>query len=166
MTAYLFGASQAAFTFGKKGVKRFALHDPLYGFLSVLLSAIALLLRQQPRPASSIVNAEGAGGAAIRKESKRRPTFRRSSLPMGIGGTPASTRSTHDTSLRPLTKQLFPTRNAPHGSLTLNIADAIGRGLRFNPGAISANSSVKTVARPNGWTALSLMLPQYLCDLV
>jgi outer membrane protein TolC len=48
--------------------------------------------------------------------------------------------------------------NAPHGPLTLNIADAIRRGLRFNLGAISANASVKQL-RGERLAALSKMLP-------
>src|SRR6202051_843053 len=49
-------------------------------------------------------------------------------------------------------------RNAPQGPLTLNIADAILRGLRFNLGAISANSSVRQL-RGERLAALSKMLP-------
>src|ERR1035438_4600669 len=51
-----------------------------------------------------------------------------------------------------------PDPNAPQGPLTLNIADAIRRGLRFNLGAISANSSVKQL-RGERLAALSKMLP-------
>src|SRR6202140_780761 len=48
--------------------------------------------------------------------------------------------------------------NAPQGPLTLNIADAIRRGLRFNLGAISANASVRQL-RGERLAALSKMLP-------
>jgi outer membrane protein TolC len=47
---------------------------------------------------------------------------------------------------------------APQGPLTLNIADAIRRGLRFNLGAVSANASVKQL-RGERLAALSKMLP-------
>jgi outer membrane protein TolC len=57
-----------------------------------------------------------------------------------------------------------PDPNAPHGPLTLNIADAIARGLRFNLGAISANSSVKQL-RGERLAALSLMLPNIYATL-
>jgi outer membrane protein TolC len=52
----------------------------------------------------------------------------------------------------------IPDPNAPQGPLTLNIADAIRRGLRFNLGAISANSSVRQL-RGERLAALSKMLP-------
>jgi hypothetical protein len=58
----------------------------------------------------------------------------------------------------------IPDPNAPHGPLTLNIADAIGRGLRFNLGAISANSSVRQL-RGQRLAALSLMLPNIYATL-
>jgi outer membrane protein TolC len=48
--------------------------------------------------------------------------------------------------------------NAPQGPLTLNIEDAIRRGLRFNLGAISANASVKQL-RGERLAALSMLLP-------
>jgi outer membrane protein TolC len=51
-----------------------------------------------------------------------------------------------------------PDPNAPQGPLTLNIADAIRRGLRFNLGAISANASVRQL-RGERLAALSKMLP-------
>jgi len=51
-----------------------------------------------------------------------------------------------------------PDPNAPQGPLTLNIADAIRRGLRFNLGAISANASVMQL-RGERLAALSKMLP-------
>ena len=52
----------------------------------------------------------------------------------------------------------IPDPNAPQGPLTLNIADAIRRGLRFNLGAITANASVKQL-RGERLAALSKMLP-------
>lgn len=52
----------------------------------------------------------------------------------------------------------IPDPNAPQGPLTLNIADAIRRGLRFNLGAISANASVRQL-RGERLAALSKMLP-------
>jgi outer membrane protein TolC len=52
----------------------------------------------------------------------------------------------------------IPDPNTPQGPLTLNIADAIRRGLRFNLGAISANASVKQL-RGERLAALSKMLP-------
>src|SRR6202050_2776308 len=51
-----------------------------------------------------------------------------------------------------------PDPNAPQGPLTLNIADAIRRGLRFNLGAVSANASVRQL-RGERLAALSKMLP-------
>jgi hypothetical protein len=51
-----------------------------------------------------------------------------------------------------------PDPNAPQGPLTLNIEDAIRRGLRFNLGAISANASVKQL-RGERLAALSMLLP-------
>jgi outer membrane protein TolC len=48
--------------------------------------------------------------------------------------------------------------NAPQGPLTLDIADAIRRGLRFNLGAISTNAWVKEL-RGERLAALSKMLP-------
>jgi outer membrane protein TolC len=51
-----------------------------------------------------------------------------------------------------------PDPDVPQGPLTLNIADAIRRGLRFNLGAISANASVKQL-RGERLAALSKMLP-------
>jgi outer membrane protein TolC len=51
-----------------------------------------------------------------------------------------------------------PDPNAPQGPLTLNIEDAIRRGVRFNLGAISANASVKQL-RGERLAALSMMLP-------
>lgn len=51
-----------------------------------------------------------------------------------------------------------PDPNAPPGPLTLNIADAIQRGLRFNLGVVSANSSVRQL-RGQRLAALSQMLP-------
>jgi outer membrane protein TolC len=51
-----------------------------------------------------------------------------------------------------------PDPNSPHGPLTLNIADAIGRGLRFNLGGVSANASVKQL-RGERLAALSQLLP-------
>lgn len=47
---------------------------------------------------------------------------------------------------------------APQGPLTLNIADAIQRGLRFNLGTVSASSSVRQL-RGERLAALSQMLP-------
>jgi outer membrane protein TolC len=52
----------------------------------------------------------------------------------------------------------IPDPNSPHGPLTLNIADAIGRGLRFNLGSVSANASVKQL-RGERLAALSELLP-------
>ena len=52
----------------------------------------------------------------------------------------------------------IPDPNAPQGPLTLNIADAILRGLRFNLGAVSANASVRQL-RGERLAALSKMLP-------
>jgi outer membrane protein TolC len=51
-----------------------------------------------------------------------------------------------------------PDPNAPQGPLTLNIEDAIRRGLRFNLGAVSANASVKQL-RGERLAALSMLLP-------
>jgi outer membrane protein TolC len=52
----------------------------------------------------------------------------------------------------------IPDPNAPSGPLTLNIADAIQRGLRFNLGVVNANSSVRQL-RGQRLAALSQMLP-------
>jgi outer membrane protein TolC len=52
----------------------------------------------------------------------------------------------------------IPDPHAPQGPLTLNIEDAIRRGLRFNLGAISANASVKQL-RGERLAALSMLLP-------
>ena len=54
--------------------------------------------------------------------------------------------------------------NAPQGPLTLNIEDAIRRGLRFNLGAISANASVKQL-RGERLAALSMLLPNIFATL-
>jgi len=51
-----------------------------------------------------------------------------------------------------------PDPKAPQGSLTLTIAEAIGRGLQFNLGGITANVSVRQ-ARAQRLAALSQMLP-------
>src|SRR6202453_4820154 len=58
----------------------------------------------------------------------------------------------------------IPDPNAPHGPLTLNIADAIGRGLRFNLGSVSANASVKQL-RGERLAALSQLLPNIYATL-
>jgi outer membrane protein TolC len=58
----------------------------------------------------------------------------------------------------------IPDPHAPHGPLTLNIADAIGRGLRFNLGSVSANSSVKQL-RGERLAALSQLLPNIYATL-
>jgi hypothetical protein len=84
--------------------------------------------------------------------------FKRSSLPVETAAVPASTRSTAPYKCRVLIKEALPDPNAPQGPLTLNIADAIRRGLRFNLGAISANASVKQL-RGERLAALSKMLP-------
>ena len=52
----------------------------------------------------------------------------------------------------------IPDPNIKQGPLTLNIADAIRRGLRFNLGAVSANASVRQL-RGQRLAALSEMLP-------
>jgi outer membrane protein TolC len=52
----------------------------------------------------------------------------------------------------------IPDPKAPLGSLTLTIADAINRGLRFNLGGVSADVSLRQ-ARAQRLAALSLMLP-------
>jgi outer membrane protein TolC len=57
-----------------------------------------------------------------------------------------------------------PDPNSPHGPLTLNIADAIGRGLRFNLGSVSANASVKQL-RGERLAALSQLLPNIYATL-
>jgi outer membrane protein TolC len=54
--------------------------------------------------------------------------------------------------------------NEPQGPLTLNIEDAIRRGLRFNLGAISANASVKQL-RGERLAALSILLPNIFATL-
>jgi len=51
-----------------------------------------------------------------------------------------------------------PDPHAVQGPLTLNIADAIQRGIRFNLGTVSANASVKQL-RGKRLAALSQMLP-------
>ncbi len=51
-----------------------------------------------------------------------------------------------------------PDPNPPHSTLTLTIADAIQRGLRFNLGSITANSSLKQL-RGERLAVLSGMLP-------
>lgn len=53
---------------------------------------------------------------------------------------------------------------APQGSLTLTIADAISRGLRFNLGGVSADVSLRQ-ARAQRLAALSLMLPNIYATL-
>jgi outer membrane protein TolC len=52
----------------------------------------------------------------------------------------------------------IPDPNAPQGSLTLTIADAIHRGLQFNLGDVTANMAVRQ-ARAQRLAALSQMLP-------
>jgi outer membrane protein TolC len=54
--------------------------------------------------------------------------------------------------------------NVKQGPLTLNIADAIRRGLRFNLGAVSANASVRLL-RGQRLAALSQMLPNIYATL-
>jgi outer membrane protein TolC len=58
----------------------------------------------------------------------------------------------------------IPDPKAPQGSLTLTIADAISRGLRFNLGGVSANVSLRQ-ARAQRLAALSLMLPNIYATL-
>jgi outer membrane protein TolC len=58
----------------------------------------------------------------------------------------------------------IPDSKVPQASLTLTIADAIGRGLRFNLGSVSANVSLRQ-ARAQRLAALSLMLPNIYASL-
>jgi outer membrane protein TolC len=57
-----------------------------------------------------------------------------------------------------------PDPKAPQGSLTLTIADAISRGLRFNLGGVTADVSLRQ-ARAQRLAALSLMLPNIYATL-
>jgi len=57
-----------------------------------------------------------------------------------------------------------PDPHATQGPLTLNIADAIQRGLRFNLGSVSANASVRKL-RGERLSALSEMLPNIYASL-
>jgi outer membrane protein TolC len=57
-----------------------------------------------------------------------------------------------------------PDPKAPQGTLTLTIADAIQRGLRFNVGGVTADVSVRQ-ARAQRLAALSLMLPNIYATL-
>jgi outer membrane protein TolC len=58
----------------------------------------------------------------------------------------------------------IPDPKAPKGSLTLTIADAINRGLRFNLGGVSADVSLRQ-ARAQRLAALSLLLPNIYATL-
>ncbi len=58
----------------------------------------------------------------------------------------------------------IPSPNIPQGPMTLTIADAIQRGLRFNLGTVSAKSSV-TQLRGERLAALSAMLPNIYATL-
>src|SRR6202167_1265810 len=156
MTAYLFGALPGAFTFGKKGVNRsrFTTH---FMFLSVLLSAIALccgssLAQQAPSsmPKAEEVPPSGrsqSGGGVQAQQSSN-----------GNGGTSSVNTVNSTIQVSGAYQGSTPDPNTPQGPLTLNIADAIRRGLRFNLGAISANASVKQL-RGERLAALSKMLP-------
>ncbi len=57
-----------------------------------------------------------------------------------------------------------PDPHAPQGPLSLNIADAIQRGLRFNLGSVSADASVRRL-RGERLFALSEMLPNIYASL-
>jgi len=162
MMAHLFAAIPGAFTFGKKGVNRsrFMTH---FMFLSVLLSAIALccgssLAQQAPSsmPKAQEVPPSGrsqSGGGVQAQQSSN-----------GNGGTSSVNTVNSTIQVSGAYQGSIPDPNALHGPLTLNIADAIGRGLRFNLGAISANSSVKQL-RGQRLAALSLMLPNIYATL-
>jgi outer membrane protein TolC len=156
MMAYLFGAIPGAFTFGKKGVNR-SRSMTHFMFLSVLLSAIVLccgssIAQQAPSsmPKAQEVPPSGrsqSGGGVQAQQSSN-----------GNGGTSSVNTVNSTIQVSGPYQGSIPDPNAPHGTLTLNIADAIGRGLRFNLGAISANSSVAQL-RGQRLAALSQMLP-------
>ena len=59
----------------------------------------------------------------------------------------------------------IPDPNAPPGPLTLTIADAVQRGLRFNLGGISANSTVRQL-RGERLASLSELLPEIYGTLI
>lgn len=58
----------------------------------------------------------------------------------------------------------IPDPNEPRGPLTLTIGEAIKRGLRFNLGAVSANTSVRQL-RAERLSALAQMLPNIYATL-
>jgi outer membrane protein TolC len=152
----LLGLISGAFKSGGKDVNhsRFTTHRMS---LSVLLSAIALCcgssFAQQespsmPKAQQVPLSGRSQGGGGVQAQQ--------SSSSNGGGASVDTVNSTIQVS--GAYRGSVPDPNPPQGPLTLNIADAIQRGLRFNLGSVSANASAGQL-RGARLAALSQMLP-------
>ena len=156
MTPDLFHVISAAFISGRKGVNhwRFTTH---FISLSVLLGAIALSCGSSfaQQESSSMPKAQQVPLSG-RSQSGGGVQAQQSSSSNGGGSSVDTVNSTIQVS--GAYQGSVPDPNPPQSPLTLNIADAIQRGLRFNLGSVSANASVKQL-RGERLAALSQLLP-------
>ena len=135
--------------------QRFALHPIPLGILATAFVVLCGTSFAQQSDASSLPRADQvspsgrtqSGGAVQAEQSSS-----------GNGGSSSVNTVNSTIQVSGAYQGSIPDPNAPQGPLTLNIADAIRRGLRFNLGAISANASVKQL-RGERLAALSKMLP-------
>jgi len=135
--------------------QRFAIHLISFGILATAFVVLCGASFAQQSDTSSLPRAEqlppsgrAQSGSAVQAEQSS----------SGNGGSSSVNTVNSTIQVSGVYQGSTPDPNAPQGPLTLNIADAIRRGLRFNLGAISANASVKQL-RGERLAALSKMLP-------
>ena len=135
--------------------QRFAIHLISFGILATTFVVLCGASFAQQSDTSSLPRAEQLppsgrtqSGSAVQAEQSS----------SGNGGSSSVNTVNSTIQVSGAYQGSTPDPNAPQGPLTLNIADAIRRGLRFNLGAISANASVKQL-RGERLAALSKMLP-------
>jgi outer membrane protein TolC len=135
--------------------QRFAIHLISFGILATAFVVLCGASFAQQSDTSSLPRAEqlppsgrAQSGSAVQAEQSS----------SGNGGSSSVNTVNSTIQVSGAYQGSTPDPNAPQGPLTLNIADAIRRGLRFNLGAISANASVKQL-RGERLAALSKMLP-------
>src|ERR1700680_5307831 len=135
--------------------QRFAIHLIPFGILATAFVVLCVPSFAQQRDSSSLPRAEQLSPSG-RAQSGNTVQAEQSSS--ANGGTSSVNTVNSTIQVSGAYQGSTPDPNAPQGPLTLEIADAIRRGLRFTLGTISANASVKQL-RGERLAALSQMLP-------
>src|SRR6202140_1023388 len=141
--------------------QRFAIHLIPFGILATAFILLCGASFAQQSDSSSLPRAEQVSPSGRAQSGS---TVQAEQSSSGNGGTSSVNTVNSTIQVSGAYQGSIPDPNAPQGPFTLNIADAIRRGLRFNLGAVSANASVRQL-RGQRLAALSQMLPNIYATL-